>query len=124
MLLLPWLEPHHGDGRSPWHASTGLDGRRNDQLVFDDDVLDYLAEQQVVRVEEVNHRAAALKQCLEKLPGHQRELVAQRYAPGGSVQEIASAAGKKVGAISQSLYRIREALLNCVERTMAGGTVS
>jgi RNA polymerase sigma-70 factor (ECF subfamily) len=95
-----------------------------EKLVFDDDVLDYLAEQQVVRVEEVNHRAAALKRCLEKLPGHQRELVAQRYAPGGSVQEIASAAGKKVGAISQSLYRIREALLNCVERTMSGGTLS
>ncbi len=95
-----------------------------EKLVFDDDVLDYLAEQQVERVEEVNHRAAALKRCLEKLPGHQRELVAQRYAPGGSVQEIASAAGKKVGAISQSLYRIREALLNCVERTMSGGTLS
>lgn len=90
-----------------------------DLLVFDDDVLDYLAERQVERADEVDQRAKALKRCLEKLPGGQRELVEQRYAPGGSVQDIAEAAGRNVGAISQSLYRIREALLKCVEQTMA-----
>jgi RNA polymerase sigma-70 factor (ECF subfamily) len=91
-----------------------------DRLVFDDDVLDYLAERQAERAEAVGPRARALKRCLEKLPDNQRALVQQRYAPGGSVQDIAAAAGRKVGAISQSLYRIREALLKCVEQTIAG----
>lgn len=95
-----------------------------DRLVFDDDVLDYLAERQLERTDEADHRAKALKQCLEKLPEDQRALVERRYAPGGSVQDIAAAAGRKVGAISQSLYRIREALQKCVERTLAEGETS
>lgn len=90
-----------------------------DRLVFDDDVLDYLAERQLEREEEVNRRAVALKACLEKLPAAQKQLVEQRYAPGGSVQDIAAKAGKSVGAISQTLYRIREALMKCVEQTVA-----
>lgn len=95
-----------------------------DRLVFDDDVLDYLAERQVERAEAVDPRAMVLKRCLEKLPENQRTLVEQRYAPGGSVQEIAAAAGRNAGAVSQSLYRIREALLKCVEQTIAGGEMA
>lgn len=90
-----------------------------DRLVFDDDVLDYLAERQLEREEEVNRRAVALKACLQKLPAAQKQLVEQRYAPGGSVQDIAAKAGKSVGAISQTLYRIREGLMKCVEQTLA-----
>ena len=65
-------------------------------------------------------RAAALQACLAKLPEAQRELVERRYAPGGSVQRIAERDGKSVGAISQTLYRLREALRNCVQQTLAG----
>lgn len=90
-----------------------------DRLVFDDDVLDYLAERQVERAAEVDRRALVLKNCLEKLPAAQKQLVEQRYAPGGSVQDIASKAGKSVGAISQTLYRIRETLMKCVEQNLA-----
>ena len=89
-----------------------------DRLVFDDDVLDYLAERQAERAGETDRRAAALKVCLDKLPAPQRRLIEQRYAKGGSVQRIAEAEGKSAGAISQTLYRIREALLKCVEQTL------
>lgn len=90
-----------------------------DRLVFDDDVLDYLAERQLEREDEVSRRGLALKDCLEKLPAEQRRLVEQRYAKGGSVQRIAEEHGKSVGAVSQTLYRIREALMKCVEQTLA-----
>lgn len=90
-----------------------------DRLVFDDEVLDYLAERQMEREEEVSRRGLALKSCLEKLPATQKQLVEQRYATGGSVQDIAAREGKSVGAISQTLYRIREALLRCVEQHLA-----
>ena len=90
-----------------------------DRLVFGDDVLDYLAERQLEREQEVSRRGIALKACLEKLPSGQKQLVEQRYAPGGSVQDIAAKAGKSVGAISQTLYRIRETLLKCVEQNLA-----
>ncbi len=90
-----------------------------DRLVFTDDVLDYLAERQADRFEEVGQRAGALKFCLEKLSGKQRELLEQRYAEGGSVLRMAQANGQSVGAISQSLYRIRESLLMCIEKKLA-----
>ena len=90
-----------------------------DRLVFDDEVLDYLAERQLEREEEVSRRGLALKSCLEKLPAAQKQLVEQRYAGGGSVQDIAAKEGKSVGAISQTLYRIREALLKCVQQHLA-----
>lgn len=90
-----------------------------DRLVFDDEVLDYLAERQAERVDEMDRRGMALKNCLAKLPAGHKELIEQRYAKGGSVQHIAETQGKSVGAISQTLYRIREALLKCVEQNLA-----
>jgi RNA polymerase sigma-70 factor (ECF subfamily) len=92
-----------------------------DRLVFGDEVLDFLAERQLEREEEVSRRGLALKSCLEKLPAAQKQLVEQRYTEGVRVQEIAAREGKSVGAISQTLYRIREVLLKCVEQNLAEG---
>lgn len=103
-----------------FHVLTHRRKQSRDRLVFSDQVLDYLAERQLDREQEVDRRGLALKACLEKLTPKQKTLVEERYAPNGSVQEIAAAQGKSVGAISQTLYRIRELLQKCVEETLAG----
>jgi len=90
-----------------------------EQLVFDEDVLDYLAERQEERTEGARDRLAALHRCLEKLPERQRRLVERRYRPGASVQAIAADDGKSEGAVSQALYRIRAALQQCMEKQLA-----
>lgn len=95
-----------------------------DKLVFDDDVLDYLAERQDERVDTVSDRQIALRKCLEKLPPNQRELIEARYKPGGSVKVMAKSAGRSVGSISQTLYRIRATLLECIEKTMGTAQTS
>lgn len=87
-----------------------------EQLVFDEDVLDYLAERQEERARGTQDRIAILRGCLEKLPPEQRRLIDARYEPGASVQDIASRSGKSVGSISQALYRIRATLQRCVEK--------
>jgi RNA polymerase sigma-70 factor (ECF subfamily) len=87
-----------------------------EQLVFDEDILDYLAERQEERAHGSQDRVAILRGCLEKLPPDQRHLIDQRYEPGASVQEIARESGKSVGSISQALYRIRASLQRCVEK--------
>lgn len=92
---------------------------QKDRLVFDDTLFAELADRQAARVEEFDFRGEALRSCLEKLPFAQRELVEGRYARGGSVQRLAEAQGKSAGAISQTLYRLRETLLNCVRQTLA-----
>ncbi len=86
--------------------------------MFDDSLLDYLAERQDERLAELPARHIALRRCLERLPKPQRELVKARYAPGGSVKDIAAKLGRSVGSVSQTLYRARSALLECIEKSM------
>lgn len=94
---------------------------KRDRLVFDEDLFEELAARQAMRAEDADQYARMLRRCLEKLPQEQRELTAQRYAPGGSVKKIAESRNKTVGAISQMLYRIRETLLNCISQRMQAG---
>jgi RNA polymerase sigma-70 factor (ECF subfamily) len=94
---------------------------RRDRLVFDDQVLAYLAERQEKRLAEEGDRLTALRGCLEKLPESFRGLLEKRYAPGGSVKELAEADGRTVAALSQVLYRIRDKLLDCIQTTLAAG---
>lgn len=97
---------------------------RRDRLVFDEEVLAYLAERQADRAAELGDRLAALRGCLEKLPPPSRKLLEQRYAPGGSVKDLAESDGRSVAALSQVLYRIREKLHNCIETARAAGGVA
>ena len=92
-----------------------------EKLVFDDDILDYLAERNDDRLIQdfTKERNAALKACMQKLSDKQRKLVEERYKPGASVQRIAADQGRTVGAISQTLYRIRHNLMQCIEKTLA-----
>jgi len=89
-----------------------------ERLVFDDALFDALAERQAARIADFDRREDALRLCLGKLPSLQMELIEQRYAPGGSVQKIAAELKRSVGAISQTLYRIRETLLNCLQANL------
>ncbi|HVR87430.1 MAG TPA: sigma-70 family RNA polymerase sigma factor [Planctomycetota bacterium] len=106
-----------------FHVLTYRRGMRRDRLVFDDEVLAYLAERQAERMTErgPSDRLMALRGCLEKLPPHSRRLLESRYAPGGSVKDLAEADGRSVAALSQVLYRIRDTLLNCIQSSLAAG---
>ncbi len=86
-----------------------------EQLVFDEELFDYLAERQEQRAEDADTRLGALRRCVSQLPEKQRQLIERRYRPGASVQAIAEQDGKTEGAISQALFRIRAALQKCVE---------
>lgn len=94
-----------------------LSYRRNlsrDMHLFDDELLDYLAERQSVRMEVGDRRHEALRGCMKKLSEPHRKLVQERYMTGGSVQVLAEKHGRTTAVISQTLYRIRCALLECI----------
>jgi RNA polymerase sigma-70 factor (ECF subfamily) len=61
----------------------------------------------------------ALESCLGKLSELDRSLIRRRYQPGVTVQQLASDLGRTANSLSKSLGRIRRALLECVDRTMA-----
>jgi RNA polymerase sigma-70 factor (ECF subfamily) len=92
---------------------------KRDRLVFSDTLLALLADEIDDRAAEIDDRRAALEACLTKLPAPQRQLLELRYGPKSSIEEIAVSLERSAGSIRQTLYRIREALLACIERRLA-----
>ncbi len=59
---------------------------------------------------------AVLRNCLEKLPPHAREVIRFRYFDNQSPGTIASHLGRPSDAVRQLLLRLRRKLLECMER--------
>jgi hypothetical protein len=86
---------------------------------FDDDLLATLAAEAEDWANESDRRRDALLGCLKKLRPDQAALMAERYEPGGCVNDMARRAGKSPKAVSEALARIRATLLQCVDQTLA-----
>jgi RNA polymerase sigma-70 factor, ECF subfamily len=90
-----------------------------DRHVFDDDLVNQLADEAVALVPMHDGHREALERCLDKLPAAQRELVLTAYTKGTRMDELATRRGQTPMALYKLLHRIRQALLECVERTLA-----
>jgi RNA polymerase sigma-70 factor, ECF subfamily len=90
-----------------------------DRHVFDDDLVNQLADDAVALVPVHDGHREALERCLDKLPAAQRELVLTAYTKGTRMDELATRRGQTPMALYKLLHRIRQALLECVERTLA-----
>jgi RNA polymerase sigma-70 factor (ECF subfamily) len=91
------------------------------RLVFDEALVSEVAQEFLRRDEEHDRQLEALGHCLHKLTGPRRELLDRRYQHGESVEQIAGRMSKAPNVISASLYRIRKALLECIESKLATG---
>lgn len=90
-----------------------------DRLVFDPQILELLEQEVAVQAEAIDRRRELLAVCLEKLPSPQRHLLEMRYAASATIENIALQLNRPAGSIKQTLYRIRESLLACVERRLS-----
>ena len=90
-----------------------------DRVVFDDSLLADLATVAMEKARDLDRRAEALDHCLGRLPAPQRQLVDLRYAAGQTVEAMSRAIGRPEGSLRQALYRIRTALLACIESRLA-----
>ena len=84
------------------------------KVVFDQGVVDALAQTAAELSQEVSERHEALAHCLQKLAPRDREMVLLRYEPGSGVEEAAQRAGRSLEAAYKALARIRKLLLDCV----------
>jgi RNA polymerase sigma-70 factor (ECF subfamily) len=84
------------------------------KVVFQQELVDALAQTAAVMPEELDQRHEALAHCLQKLPARDRELVLTRYEPGSGVPEAAKRSGRSLEAAYKALARIRKLLLDCV----------
>ena len=95
--------------------------RQRDTQVVDSDLVSDLATMAEDHLQTVDERRTALEQCLQQQPPPSRQLVEMRYTLDSSIESISEQLGRPAGSIRQTLYRIRSALMQCVERRMVGG---
>ena len=96
-----------------------LERRRRDRHVFDSELVSQLAEESAAMSERHSDQREALEICLQKLPATQRELVINAYTKGARMDNLATLRGQTPMALYKLLHRIRQALLECVRRTLA-----
>ena len=90
-----------------------------ERLVFDLPTVQRLADVAQQRLQEFDSRREALDHCLNKLAPVQRQLIDLRYVDGHAIDRIAETVGRPAGSIRQTLYRIRAALLDCIQRRLS-----
>ena len=93
--------------------------RAADKLLFDEALLNSLAADYLQNWDGWEQRRDALRGCLKKLDEKDRRLLDARYHSDATAAEIARQMGRPLSTVYSSLSRIREALYQCVERTMA-----
>jgi RNA polymerase sigma-70 factor (ECF subfamily) len=91
------------------------------KVVYDQDVVDAVAQTAGEMAGELDERHQALAECLKKLHPRDRELVLARYEPGGGADEAARRTGRTIQAAYKALGRIRKLLLDCVSHQLAAG---
>jgi RNA polymerase sigma-70 factor, ECF subfamily len=69
--------------------------------------------------DEWHRRQQALDDCVAALPEKSRRMLSLRYEGRKSVEEVARTTGQSFDAVTKSLYRLRQALTDCVERKLS-----
>src|SRR3954469_6632067 len=90
------------------------------KIVFDQDIVDVVAQTADTMTGELDERHEALGRCLQRLHPRDRELLIARYEPGGTVNEAARRSGRTVKTAYKALARLRKLLLDCVSTRLAG----
>jgi RNA polymerase sigma-70 factor (ECF subfamily) len=93
--------------------------RHRDRLVLSEPALERL-EAALDRVQpEAEERREALKNCLGRISGRRREVLDMRYSQNAKVNEVAARFEMSASAVSVMLHRVRAALFECVQQTLA-----
>ena len=92
--------------------------QKRDRLVFDEDVIQAMADEIEQAATVFDSRREALAKCMEKLDQSQRTLLHDHYTISLSLREIAEASGRSLSAVKMTLLRIRRQLSACIKREM------
>ena len=96
-----------------------LRDRARDRHVFDEELVARLADEAAAAEPRHATQREALEKCLERLSERQRALVLEAYTKGARMDELAGRRGQTAMSLYKMLHRIRQALLECVQRTIS-----
>ena len=89
-----------------------------DRLVFDEELLARM-EQSADEEADMNRMLEVLENCFERLSKSQKAVIRARYFRGSGVNVIAKGLRCSIGSVSMLLFRIRDKLGECVEKTLS-----
>ena len=97
------------------------------KVVANSEVMEAFLEQVEAAFTESDHdeadewqrRQQALDDCVAGLPEKSRRMLSLRYEARKSVEEVAKATGQTFDGATKALYRLRQALTDCVERKLS-----
>jgi RNA polymerase sigma-70 factor (ECF subfamily) len=95
--------------------------RQRNRVIFSERTLALVAETMAdsAMAMRLDSRRDALNDCIEKLAKRDRDLLAERFKEGATPHSTAQHIGRSVDTVYKALARIRKALIECVERTLA-----
>lgn len=93
--------------------------RKRERVQFSDNLVRQVADARLEENEHLADRRRALADCIAKLRESDRKLLLERYVAERQGKKIAEAAGRPNDSIYKALKRIRVALYDCVNRTLA-----
>lgn len=83
------------------------------KLCFSNELTETLADE-IANNDVKQIQANALNICYKKLPDHMKKIAELRYKRDYTVKEISTSLNRPLGAISATLYRIRQNILSCI----------
>jgi RNA polymerase sigma-70 factor (ECF subfamily) len=89
-----------------------------DRHVFDDVLIQQIAGVYQDNINELYEIKKTLEQCLAKLPGRWTQIIQMRYLRGLDARRIGQSFGISQNAVFSLLYRIRQSLRECIQRTV------
>jgi len=96
-----------------------LRDQKRDRHLFDAAYVESLADRSMAPSGNESDLAAYLDECLQMRTQQERDLLRERYALGGSVNEMAKQRGLSPNKLSVTLCRLRHKLWDCVQRKLA-----
>lgn len=102
-----------------FRALNFIRSKRRQRVFFSDKLIDQLAENALEAPYVQEARLRALSACREKLSAKDRTLLEFCYGRCGTIREAAAELDRPLGAVYESLWRVRRALYACIRQTLA-----
>lgn len=83
-----------------------------------DELFEKISQTAQQRIETIDDRTSALRQCLKKLNEKDRKLLQIRYEKAMKVKDIAAKINRPIQGLYQAMSRIHHTLLLCIESTL------
>jgi RNA polymerase sigma-70 factor, ECF subfamily len=93
--------------------------QKSGRLLFNDALLESLADQQMNQSDVWRNSSQALADCLAKLCATDRELFLCCCRSGTTTKQVAAQLQRPANTVYKAFSRIRKALLDCIQRTVS-----